>query len=103
MKKLKKVFTENEAVQALQDNVADYVTQLDVLPQLDSHIISEVTLNSAVDNIVPHELGRLIQGWQLVRQNANAVVWESSTVNENPKSYVILRSSATCTVSILFF
>ena len=103
MKKLKKVFTKNEDVQALQDNVAHYLVQLDSLPELDSHFIQDIRLTSAVDNIVPHELNRRIQGWYVVRQNANAVVYESSTVNDNPTAYVILRASATCTVSIIFF
>jgi hypothetical protein len=56
-----------------------------------------------VDNNVAHTLNRPIQGWQLVRQDSNAVVWESSTVNTAPSSIIILRASANCKVSILFF
>jgi hypothetical protein len=103
MKKLKKHFTSDQDISAVQDNVADYLNQLDRLPQLDSHIIADITLNSAVDNAVAHELGRNIEGWQIIRKNANAVIWESPTVNESPTKLVLLRASAACKVTILFF
>ena len=103
MKKLKKHFTQDQDISAVQDNVADYLNQLDRLPQLDSHIIRDVVLNSAVDNQVAHELNRNIEGWQIIRKNANAVVWESSTTNPSPTKFVLLRASAACKVTILFF
>ena len=103
MRTFQKIFTPDPLQQRLQDNIANSFNQIEKLPQLDSTIVKDVVLSGAVDTFVEHKLARPIQGWQVIRQNANAVVWESSTTNEQPSSLVILRASATCTVSILFF
>lgn len=103
MRIFKKIFTDDPLQQRLQDAVALSFNQFEKLPQLDSVIVKNVVLSAAVDNNVAHGLTRPIQGWQIVRLNANAVVYESTTVNTAPDSIVILRTSATCTVSILFF
>jgi hypothetical protein len=103
MRIFKKIFTDDPLQQRLQDAVALSFNQFEKLPQLDSVIVENVTLSSAVDNNVSHTLNRPIQGWQLIRQDSNAVVWESSTVNTAPSSIIILRASANCKVSILFF
>jgi len=103
MRVFRKIFTEDPLQQRLQDSIAQSFAQFEKLPQLDSVIVTNVALSGAVDNAVEHKLGREIIGWQIIRQNANAVVYESATVNTAPSSFVILRTSATCTVTILFF
>lgn len=103
MRVFQKIYTGDPLQQRLQDNIAKSFSVIEKLPQLDSVIVKDVVLSAAIDNAVEHKLGRAIQGWQIIRQNANAVVWESATVNTTPSSFVILRASATCTVSILFF
>jgi hypothetical protein len=103
MRVFRKIFTDDPLQQRLQDSIAQSFSQFEKLPQLDSVIVKDITLSAAVDNNVEHKLGREIVGWQVIRQNANAVVYESSTINTTPSSFVILRTSATCKVSILFF
>jgi hypothetical protein len=103
MRVFRKIFTEDPLQQRLQDSIAQSFAQFEKLPQLDSVIVKNIALSAAVDNAVEHKLGREIIGWQIIRQNANAVVYESPTVNTTPSSFVILRASATCTVTILFF
>lgn len=103
MRVFRKIFTDDPLQQRLQDSIAQSFSQLEKLPQLDSVIVKNVTLSAAIDNLVEHKLGREIVGWQIIRQNANAVVYESSTVNTTPSAFVILRTSAACTVTILFF
>lgn len=103
MRIFRKIFTEDPLLQRLQDAIAASFNQFEKLPQLDSVVIQDVTLTSGIDNEVEHKLTRPIQGWQIIRKNANADVWESSTVNTTPSSAVILRSSATVKVTILFF
>ncbi len=103
MRVFQKIYTEDALQQRLQDNIANSFNQFEKLPQLDSVIVKDVVLSSTIDNVVEHKLSRPVQGWQVVRQNANAVVYESSTTNTAPSSVILLRASASCTVSILFF
>lgn len=103
MRVFRKIFTDDPLQQRLQDSIAQSFAQFEKLPQLDSVIVKDITLSSTIDNLVEHKLGREIVGWQIIRQNANAVVYESSTINTTPSSFVILRASAACTVTILFF
>lgn len=102
MRIFQKIFTQDPLQQRLQDNIANSFNQFEKLPQLDSVIVKNVAITTN-DTIINHKLNREVQGWQIVRQNANAVVYESSTVNTQPSSTIILKASANCTVSILFF
>jgi hypothetical protein len=103
MRIFRKIFTDDPLQQRLQDSIAASFQQFEKLPQLDSVIVSDVTLASGIDNQVEHKLNRPIQGWQIIRKDANADVWESSTVNTAPSSVIILRASATVKISIIFF
>lgn len=103
MKIFKKIFTDDPLQQRLQDSVAASFSQFEKLPQLDSVIIEDVALTVAVDNQVQHSLQRRVVGWQIIRINAGAIVYESPTINTLPSSTIILRTTANCTVSILFF
>jgi hypothetical protein len=99
----RKIFTEDPLLQRIQDAIAASFQQFEKLPQLDSVIIKDITLASGIDNQVEHKLSRPIQGWQIIRKDANANVWESTTVNTTPSATIILRTSATVKVTILFF
>jgi len=73
-------------------------------PLLNSPTLKKaVVLTSGVDNIVDHGLNRPINGWIIVNKNASADIYQSTTVNTIPTSSVILRTTNTATVSILFF
>lgn len=103
MRTFQKIFTADPLQQRLQDNIANSFNQIEQLPQLNSTIVTNVVLLGGVDTFVEHKLARQIQGWQIIRINANAVVWDSATKNAQPTSLIILQASVTCTVSILFF
>lgn len=103
MRIFRKIFTDDPLQQRLQDSIAQSFQQFEKLPQLDSVVVSNITLASGIDNQVEHKLGRPILGWQIIRKDANADVWESSTVNTAPSSFVILKASANVTVSFIFF
>ena len=66
-------------------------------------LIEDIALTSGVDNFISHELGRKPQGYFLVNKNANADVWTSSTTNSFPAQHLILRASATVTISFWVF
>lgn len=103
MRIFKKIYTDDPLQQRLQDAIANSFNQFEKLPQLDSVIIEDVVLKAGIDNQVQHTLQRRVVGWQIIRLNANAVVYESTTTNTLPSSVILLRTSADCTVTILFF
>ena len=103
MKIFQKIFTQDPTQQRFQDNVANSFSVLEKLPQLDSNIVTDVSLIAGGDNQVVHKLDRPIQGWQIIRIDAAAIVYESATVNVQPSAVVIFNTTVNCKVSILFF
>lgn len=103
MQIFRKIYTDDLLQQRLQDSVAASFQYFEKLPQLDSVIVQDVILSSGIDNAVEHKLNRKLTGWQIIRKDANADVWESSTVNSTPSKTIILRSSATVKLSFIFF
>jgi hypothetical protein len=107
--KLKRlVLNPNEVVKGfhltqVQDNVDLSISQIQGSPFVNGSFVV-VTLSAAgSDNLINHGLDRNIQGWVVVNKNANADVWESSTVNNFPSKQIILKASATVTVKLYFF
>jgi hypothetical protein len=60
-------------------------------------------LTTGVDNVVDHGLNRPVTGWIIVDKNASADIYQSTTTNTMPTTSIILNTTSTVTVSILFF
>lgn len=56
-----------------------------------------IPLVAGVQKSINHMLGRMPQGWFLVDNSANAVIWRALPFSTN---YVTLKSSADTTISI---
>jgi hypothetical protein len=70
---------------------------------LNGALITGVALTTA-SAPVPHKLGRKYQGYWLVGQSANAVVWISDFAAPiNPQAVINLAASAAVTVSLWVF
>ena len=54
------------------------------------------------DTRVYHGLGRQMRTWEIVDRNANAVVWQATTVNSTPDKFIILRASAAVKIKVRF-
>ena len=70
---------------------------------IDGVIQRDLVIASGSDVKVNHGLDREPIGWFIVSKNANSNLYESSTSNSFRNRYLLLRSSATVTVSIWFF
>lgn len=103
MRRFQKIFTDDPLQQRLQDSIANSFNNFETLPQLDSTIVENIQLFAGGDNEVVHDLKRKLQGWQIIRQNAAAIVYESDTENVQPSSVIILKTTIDCTVSFIFF
>ena len=86
----------------LQDNVAQALNPLTKNPLLQGHLLKDVVLTSGAITSVPHHLNRNLQGWFLVKQDTNAVVWQSNASSLSDK-ILELNTSATCTVNVWVF
>ena len=65
--------------------------------------LSGVSLLANGVNTVNHNLNRTLQGWFLVRNRADAVVWDSQDSNTNQTQTLLLNTSADVTVDIWVF
>lgn len=93
---------DDETVNRIQRGALDALAYLFGLPTSRAQVLRTGVKLVATDTLVSHGIGQPLQGWVVVRNNANAVVFEV-TVSPDPKTTVFLRASAPCTVSLLFF
>ncbi len=84
----------------VQDSVKETFSALVRSPILNSNTVVANLVTSPVE--VSHGLNRNIQGWFIIRQNAQATIWEPSE-SDTPNKTVRLEASAAVTVTIYFF
>lgn len=80
---------------------------VDTLDSLKAVVSNDVLVRhtfgvAATDSIVTHGLGFTPRTWEIVDQDASAVVWKSGTRNSRPTLTIILRASAPVTVVLRF-
>lgn len=98
MKKFRSIQFQDDKLSRFQGNVDDAVSQITGNPLINGVLIEGVALLSGQDNQVGHQLGRAYRLWIVVKNNANAVVWEQTSVDSS--KFVNLHASAACTVSL---
>lgn len=81
----------------VQDSVSQTLNDITLKPLLDGFLLTNISLIAGVDNKINHKLGRTLQMWLVVRQDANANVWEVASVTS---SVLALRCSANVTISL---
>ena len=65
-------------------------------------ILKSIALKAGL-NVINHKLGANLQGWSLVRQRAQASVWDTQDSNPNTQLTLYLNSSADVTVDVEVF
>lgn len=117
----KQINTSDKNLQLIQDNVQQAISALQQSSRIDQpgqpaqasstitsaflggQVLSNVKLSSGQDNLVPHLLNRTPYIWVLAGQDTNAAVWSPVSTQLNASmngTYINLRTSATCTVSL---
>lgn len=102
-KRFKKIEIDDEVLSRMQDNVDAAIAQLSVTEVLQGRLVKSISLLSASTVKISHKLGRAPIGWFIVRQRANAVVWDLQDTNSNPNLTLNLNCSADCTIDIWVF
>lgn len=64
---------------------------------------ANVTLTAGAPNVVPIGLSSPLQGWFLIRNKSQAVVWDSQDSNATPGKTLVLNTSANTVVQIMIF
>lgn len=70
---------------------------------IDGELLEDVLVTTGATRTIPHTLQRPVTGYIIVKRNANAVIWDSESLNLRKDLFLDLNSSATVTVSIWVF
>lgn len=102
--KLTQFQSDDRDFQLMQNDWASKINPIINAAQNQSIILKNVSLlSAATPNVVNHLLGRTLQGWNIVRQRASAIVWDTQDSNQSPQLTLNLRTSANVTVDLEVF
>lgn len=90
-------------INTLQGNIEDSLTPLLSKTQNDSTVLTNITLSSTTTNVINHTLGRTLTGWKVVRQRAQASIWDSQDSNTSPGLTLLLNTTANVVVDLEVF
>lgn len=93
----KRLFFGDSTLSRFQDNVTTWAAQIEPCPFLVG-ILIETTISTS-DTIINHKLQREPEGFLILDQNANSVIWRTLWNNET----ITLRASASVSVKIWVF
>lgn len=89
-----------EDVNKMQDRLTEFVQPLVLNPTLDGLLLESVSVGTVATKI-EHKLRRPLRGYVIVRQNAQAQIWESSQAL--PGAFLTLQASSPCIISLWVF
>lgn len=84
---------------ALQDLLLLIIDELQGDRVANDHLIENITLGSGVDVPIYHGLGQPMRTWDIVRQDADATIWEGAA-SVSPRHFFNLTASGPVTVTI---
>lgn len=100
---LRKVRSDDDTIRQLQGAV-DLVFQELLRKQLiDGNFLPDIELTMGIDNHVSHKLGKPAQGYIVVKRDTNATIWDTESSNDMRTSFLNLRTSADCVISLWVF
>jgi len=100
--KMARVHTEDRLTNQLQNNIFSGLTLLLKNPMSKGSFLKNIVLTTG-SNVVPHGLGRALQGWMSTRVRASATFYDTQDTNPNPDKTLVLVSSANVTVDLFVF
>lgn len=103
MKAFKKLANSSTETSKFQDNVETSFSEIMSKDILNGVLIKNVVLVSGQNNIISHKLERELQGFVVVRQRANSIIWDSQDSNTLKKLTLILNCSANVEIDIWCF
>jgi hypothetical protein len=93
-----------KTVNDVQDNIASAFQQVLGKDQLDSSVLTNITLNPGTINKIPHTLGRALTGWIVIRNHGiSTPITDNQDNNKSPNLLLYLSVSTYCVVDLLVF
>jgi len=102
-KTYRRVQSDDRVVNQIQDNLQEVLNDLTKTQILNNIILKDVPLTSGVLNTINHKLGRVPQGYIIIRKTANSNIWDEQAQNTVQDRTLNLRCSTTCRVDIYVF
>lgn len=99
---LKTVQTKDRILNQIQGNTRDAIQKILANPVLNGVLLTEVSL-SVGTNSINHGLGRVLEGWIVVRQRDQADIWDSQDDNTTPQYTLDLDSDTATIVDLYLF
>ncbi len=96
------IHSENPEVTRLQSHIKTTISHLLELPISDGVLIKDLSIETT-DTRVNHGLGRTYEGFIITRLQSNAVIYESSSTNDDKNLFILLKGSSAATADIYFF
>lgn len=98
---LPKFKSDDQSLSLLQTTWASQLDPVLAIPQNSGNLISNVILSTS--SIINHGLERELQGWQIVRQRGNALIYDNQNANTSPDKTLLLISSSGVSVDVYCF
>lgn len=92
-----------KVINTIQQNISDTTDNMARKVQSDSIILTNISLKSGNNNIINHTLSRKLTGWKIVRQRAEARIWDTQDSNPSPNLTLWLSTGADVIVDIEVF
>lgn len=87
----------------IQRNIQDVLDPISEQIHLDSILIQDISLTTGATNYINHTLGRSISGWTVHKKNAQADIWEDTSVSVNSSKQLVLQCSANVTCDLVVY
>lgn len=95
--------TNNKDISLLQTSWSQQINPIINNAANQSIILQDIQLVSGMNPPINHRLGRKLQGWKVIMQNAQASIWDSQQTNTMPQLTLLLNSDAPVTISLEVF
>lgn len=102
LKSFKKLGSESEETNRIQENITAALEPFLRSEVVNGVLLKGIKLQTGAPNKVNHSLGRAPQGWIVVRQNANSVIWQVNA-SELISTTLQLEASANVTIDLWVF
>jgi len=90
--KFERIAKTDEKLAAVQDSIEEILDNISSIEILNGRVVENVLLTSGIDNKVAHGLGRIPIGYVVIRQSADARIWNYGFTGFDDR-FITLQSS----------
>lgn len=87
-------------INKLQDELESAISQITKKHQLDSIILTDISVTTGSANIIPHKLGRKYSGWRVVDRTAASVIYRDTSTGQSTSKFIALNTTVNDTISL---